>query len=328
MARKDIFTSITSAAAATPERRATPGYATRGASRSMVSSLSELAEKAALADQALNGEKVVELEPDLLDASFVIDRMGEDEAAFEELLEAIRERGQDTPILVRPHPAVKERFQIVFGHRRVHAAKLLQRRVKAVVKTVSDIDHVIAQGQENSARQNLSFIERASFAQNLTELGHERRVVQASLSIDAPMLTRMLSVTGRVPKDIVARIGAAKGIGRDRWTEFAQQIEHPNNLALARQVVFEGWFGELSSEARFEFLASEMKKAKRSAKRSAVAGEWAAQDASVSAEFKASGKTYSISLKSKDAARFGRFIAENLERLHEEFATTLNSQGD
>ncbi len=102
MARKDIFANITAADGPRPERKATPGYANRGASRSMISSLSELAEKAAIADQALVGEAVVELDPSLVDKSFVSDRMGEDEAAFMELVEAIRERGQDTPVLVRP----------------------------------------------------------------------------------------------------------------------------------------------------------------------------------------------------------------------------------
>lgn len=328
MARKDIFANITSNQGGTGERKTTPGYATRGASRSMINSLSELAEKAALAEQSMAGEAVVDLDPALLDASFVSDRMGEDETAFQELVEAIRERGQDTPVLVRPHPTVDGRYQIVFGHRRVRAAKLLERPVKAVVKGVSDIDHVIAQGQENSARENLSFIERAAFAQNLTSLGHDRRTIQMALSVDPPMLTRMLSVTSRVPQKVIGAIGAAKGIGRDRWLDLAQQIEHPVALALSDQVIASEGFDTLSSEARFDRLISEIKKAKRPTKKSAQVGEWASTDAKVTAEFKGSGKSYSISLKSKDAVRFGRFIAENLEKLHEEFVKNVKSQGD
>ncbi len=34
---------------------------------------------------------------------------------------------------------------------------------------MADIDHVVAQGQENSARANLTFIERMLFAQQLEE---------------------------------------------------------------------------------------------------------------------------------------------------------------
>lgn len=327
MARKDVFANITSPQAGVPERRATPGYATRGASRSMINSLSELAEKAALADQGLAGEAIVALDPGSVDDSFVADRMGEDDAAFAELLQAIREQGQETPILVRPHPAAAGRYQVVFGHRRLRAARALGRPVRAIVKAISDAEHVVAQGQENSARENLSFIERAMFAQNLLGLGHDRRTVQAALSVDAPMLTRMLSVTGRIPADIVAAVGPAKSIGRDRWLDLAQQIERPAALSLAGEIVKEDGFLALASEARFERLAAEIRKAARPARRGGAAGEWRARDASVRAEFKGSGKSYSIALKSAEAARFGRFIAENLERLHEEFLMSTKREG-
>lgn len=328
MARKDIFANITASENTRPERKATPGYANRGASRSMINSLSELAEKAAMADQALVGEAVVDIDPAQLDDSFVSDRMGEDETAFKELVDAIRERGQDTPVLVRPHPTAEGRYQIVFGHRRVRAARLLGRNVKAVVKPVSDIDHVIAQGQENSARENLSFIERAAFAHHLQGMGHERRTIQLALSVDAPLLTRMLSVTGRVPEALIRAIGAAKGIGRDRWLDVAQLIEHPDALAAAKRLVGDERFAKLQSEERFDLLVSEIRKARKPQKRAKAAGSWQSKDAGVTAEFKGAGKSYSIALKAKDAASFGRFISENLERLHDEFKQTMKSQGD
>lgn len=133
----------------------------------MVRSLDELSKQA---DKFLEGEAVVELDPDTVDGSFVLDRLTDDSEQFEELKAAIAERGQDTPILVRPHPSASGRYQIVFGHRRVRVARELGRKVKAVVKAIDDRTHVIAQGQENSARANLSFIERASFASRLRRL--------------------------------------------------------------------------------------------------------------------------------------------------------------
>ncbi|MCZ8158704.1 MAG: plasmid partitioning protein RepB [Rhizobiaceae bacterium] len=325
MARKDIFANITSADGPRLERKTTPGYATRGASRSMISSLSELAEKAAIADQALVGEAVVELDPSLIDDSFVSDRMGEDENAFQELVEAIRERGQDTPILVRPHPQGGDRYQIVFGHRRVRVARLLNRPVRAVVKSVSDKDHVIAQGQENSARENLSFIERASFAHHLQEIGHDRKTIQMALSVDAALLTRMLSVTGRVPATVIQAVGAAKGIGRDRWLDLAQLIEHPDALAAGLASVAASGFGDLGSEQRFERLVQDLRNARKAPKKTRPSGSWQSDDAAVSAEFKGAGKSYSISLKSKEAVSFGRYITENLERLHAEFRAQSKS---
>lgn len=319
MARKDIFANITATDGPRPERKATPGYATRGASRSMISSLSELAEKAAIADQALVGEAVVELDPALVDDSFVSDRMGEDAEAFGELVEAIRERGQDTPVLVRPNPADEGRYQIVFGHRRVRAARLLGRPVKAVVKHVSDVDHVIAQGQENSARENLSFIERAAFAYHLQNIGHDRRTIQLALSVDGALLTRMASVTSRVPERIIRAIGAAKGIGRDRWLDLASAIEHPDVLVYAEGSINSEGFADLSSEERFERLMAAVRNAAKPRRPMRPSGNWQSQDAAVTAEFKGAGKSFSISLKSREAASFGRYIAENLERLHAEF---------
>lgn len=326
MARKDVFANITSPGNAAPERRATPGYATHGASRSMISSLNDLREKVAQAEQQIPGETIIELDPELLDSSFVSDRMGVDDAAYAELLEAIRERGQDSPIQVRPHPTAEGRYQIVYGHRRARAAKDLGRSVRAVVKTISDADHVIAQGQENSARENLSFIERAMFAQRLLDLSYERSTIQAALSVDGPMLTRMLSVSGRVPEEIVNAIGAAKSVGRDRWTELAQQIEKPATLELVRALLCEADFSALESDARFEFLFKGIKKAVKPGKRKGNPSEWRADDASVRAEFKGSGKSYSIALKANDAGRFGRFIAENLDRLHQEFLASTKTE--
>lgn len=319
MARKDIFANITAADGPRTERKATPGYASRGASRSMISSLSELAEKAAIADQALVGEIVAELDPSLIDKSFISDRMGEDEEAFQELIEAIRERGQDTPVLVRPHPTDKGRYQIVFGHRRVRAARILGRPVKAVVKHVSDVDHVIAQGQENSARENLSFIERAAFAHHLQAIGHDRRTIQLALSIDGALLTRMLSVTARVPETIIQAIGAAKTIGRDRWLDLASAVEHPDALGQAEAAIKAEGFSGLASEERFERVAMAARNANKPRRQMRPSGHWQSDDAAVTAEFKGAGKSFSISLKSKEAASFGRFIAENLERLHAEY---------
>jgi ParB family chromosome partitioning protein len=328
MARKDVFANITAQQNDSTERRATPGYATRGASRSMINSLNELAEKAALAEQNISGEAIIELDTAVLENSFVTDRMGDDDLAYVDLLEAIRERGQDTPILVRPHPDLNSRYQIVFGHRRARAARELGRPVRAIVKNVSDADHVIAQGQENSARENLSFIERAMFAQNLLDLGHEKQTIQVALSIDAPMLTRMLSVSGRVPKGIIGAIGAAKTVGRDRWIDFAQLIEKPSSLVLANELVVGEKFRSLESDARFELIATELKKAERPAKRSKSSGEWQAGDSTVRAEFRGSAKSYSIALKSADAGRFGRYIADNLERLHAEYTKSTKSKED
>ncbi|MCZ0738175.1 plasmid partitioning protein RepB [Phreatobacter sp. AB_2022a] len=329
MARRGIFNNIKETEVQEPERRASPAYAMRGATRNMIASIGELAEKAAKADQVLEGDTVVELDPGLIEASFVADRM-EDDDAFSELVSAIRERGQDSPVLVRPHPKENGRYQTVFGHRRVRAARDLGRKVKAVIRQISDNDHVIAQGQENSARENLSFIERALFAQRLLDRGHDRQTIQSALAVDAPMLTRMLSVSSRAPEAIILAIGPCKTIGRDRWLEFAQLIEGHDAHQAAVLVVQESGFAELTSEHRFERVLDALKarvKPRRGSSAKPLKEKWSTADNSIAAEFIDSGRSFSLAFKSKGGVGFGRYVAESLERLYGEYKNNQEGKG-
>lgn len=329
MARRGIFNNIKEAETRDSDRKASPGYAMRGPSRNMIDSIGELAEKAAKADQVLEGETIVELDPDAIEASFVVDRMDDDEA-FAELVDAIRARGQDTPVLVRPHPTSSGRFQTVFGHRRVRAARELHRKVKAVIREISDTDHVIAQGQENSARENLSFIERALFAQRLLDRGHDRQTIQAALAIDAPMLTRMLSVSSRVPEAVVLAIGPCKTIGRDRWIEFAQLAEGPDAQQAAGSAVREQGFAEVASELRFEKVLGALKaqaKPRRGSSVKPLKEKWAAPDKAIAAELIDNGRSFSLAFKSKGGVGFGRYVAESLERLYGEYKRNQEGKG-
>jgi ParB family chromosome partitioning protein len=288
----------------------------------MLSSIGELAAQAAKAERLLEGETVVDLDPDLIDGSFVSDRMEDGDEAFTELVAAIGARGQDSPILVRPHPAKSGRYQIVFGHRRARAAKLLGKPVRAVVKELQDRDHVVAQGQENSARANLSFIERAVFAQKLADLGHDRDTIQSALAADAPMLTRMLSVTKRIPNAILQAIGAAKGVGRDRWLDLTLLIEKPSNLTKAEELVETAEFKSAATDDRFNLLFSFLKTSRKPKKGTGAfrqAKSWALAGKSVSVTTKDTGKAFTLALKAKDASRFGVYLSENLEQLYRAF---------
>ena len=213
MARKNPFANLMDDKPA--ENPVALDYTVKGASRSIMSSIDELAERA---DKLLEGETLVEIDPAIVDASFVRDRLEDDPREFEDLLSSIRDRGQDTPILVRPHPKESGRYMVVFGHRRLDVARQLGRKVRAVVKSLDDRTHVIAQGQENSARASLSFIEKAVFAAKLLELDYDgdNATVLAALSIDKATLSKMLTLAS-LPAPILAAAGGAKSNGRDSW---------------------------------------------------------------------------------------------------------------
>ena len=147
--------------------------------------------------------------------------------------DAIKENGQSTPILVRPHPQRDGRYMIVFGHRRASVARELGVPVRAVVKNIEDIAHIIAQGQENTARANLSFIEKALFAKKLLGMGQSKDTIKSALMIDDTLLSRMLSVAETIPPAVVEAIGAAKSVGRDRWEELKKLVMDPASAELA-----------------------------------------------------------------------------------------------
>lgn len=251
MARKNPFANVMNDE--TPDNsKAILEYTNKGASKSLIHSLDEMA---AQADRFLEGETVVELDPAIIDGSFVRDRLEDDKADFEELLSAIRDRGQDTPILVRPHPSATGRYMVVFGHRRLRAAKALDRKVRTVVKDLKDSDHLVAQGQENSARANLSFIEKAMFAAEIArrQFDGDNAIVLSALSIDRATLSKMLAVS-TIPKLVLDAVGAAKGIGRDRWYELKSLLERPSTLEKALDFIETADFKEKGGDDRFNAL--------------------------------------------------------------------------
>src|SRR5690606_25679438 len=88
--------------------------------------------------QLAAGQTIIELDPTLVDGSFVVDRLGVDAEDTSSLVAQIKEHGQQVPILVRPHPETEGRYQVAYGHRRLAAAKDLGLRVKAVVRDLTD----------------------------------------------------------------------------------------------------------------------------------------------------------------------------------------------
>ncbi|RWQ33147.1 MAG: plasmid partitioning protein RepB [Mesorhizobium sp.] len=295
----------------------TAAYPIRGASKSMIRSVNELAKQA---DAYLEGEHVVELDPNTIDGSFVSDRMGDDKEQYQELLEAIRERGQDSPILVRPHPGIDGRYMIVFGHRRVRVAGELGRKVRAVVKEIDDKTHVIAQGQENSARANLSFIEKAMFAKRLEDLGYDRDVISSALASNAAAVSKMVSVVTRIPASVIGKIGSAASVGRERWVELSLLVGRKSDMVDEIQSSPE--FGELESNERFERLLAALNAKGKPVRKASVKPEaqsWAPEDKSVSVSVKKAGKAVTIAVKETDGGRFGTWISDNLGDLYEAF---------
>ncbi|AZO32377.1 plasmid partitioning protein RepB [Mesorhizobium sp. M1B.F.Ca.ET.045.04.1.1] len=321
MARKNIFNRILAEDDDTdvvPDERfaAMPKF---GAAKSISSSIDELTKQAAL---LADGEAIIEIDPAVVDGSFVSDRMTVNDEQYAELVEAIRARGQDTPILVRPHPSAEGRYMVVFGHRRLRAASELGRKVRAVVKTLEDLDHVIAQGQENSARANLSFIEKVVFAQQLDERGFGRETIQSALSVDYQTLSKMMTIPKSVPAEIIDGIGAAKGIGRDRWLELRKLIDNPRNAAAAKEFITTDSFLSEDTDGRFNKLFDALHKGGKAVRKTIskpVAKSWAPSDKIVSVTTKIGPKDCTLKISKAEGKPFGEWISDNLDSLFEAY---------
>lgn len=320
MSRENPFAKLDLSSIPAGKSPLKPGYAMTGAAKTVVRSIEDLAENT---KKLMEGEVIVELDPRLLDVSSVADRLSDDGEEYQELKQAISEAGQTTPILVRPIDD-GQRYMVVFGHRRRKVAEELGIPVRAIVKKLDDITSAIAQGQENSARSNLSFIERAYFAQNLIAAGMTKDVVRSSLAIDEAMLSKMLGVVEVVPESIIKVLGASKRIGRDKWLSLRQLLLTPALLRVAGEYSASPDFLAVPEEKRFDSLHDYLKRYKNKSAAKAVkpvdAGkEWTSSDKSLSFAMNAKPKKVSIELSSAEARPFGTWLSNHMDRLYEEY---------
>ncbi len=247
--------------AKTPVSAEPPARAASGAVKAMGLSLGSIAkdaEEARVLRQALNeGERVVSVPTDRIDASFVEDRLkleDQDDEDFAALVESMRDSGQQVPVLLRPHPSAEGRYQTAYGHRRVRAASRLGIPVKAVVRPLTDDELVLAQGKENAERRNLSFIERAVFARNLAARGFDRKVIGDALSVQKSELSRLMQVIDAVPERYIRLIGPAPKAGRDRWMKLGELLASGERGKDADGVVTREDFRTSGSDQRFQML--------------------------------------------------------------------------
>lgn len=289
-----------------------------GPVRSMALTLGRMEDEArALHDAMVAGQHVLDLSPDLIDDSFVRDRIGEIELSEDDdFVRSIAENGQEVPILVRPHPEKAGRYQVAYGHRRLRAARVLGIAVKAVVREIADAQLVVAQGIENTARANLSYIERALFARALEDRGFSRPLIMSALTTDKTELSKLISVAKKLPSEVTTAIGRAPNIGRRKWIAFSDEMDHKRLKKLSALFASPS-FASAHSDVRFEMalklLQSKSKDVVSTSTWKPSTGE------SLFGTAKSDGKSYTLALKAADAAGFGVFLSEKLDELYQEF---------
>lgn len=284
---------------------------------------------------ALQGSlaSIREIDPSLIDDWGPKDRLDEftavnaedDDEGFEALMGSIRDGGQQVPILVRRSKSEEGRFEAIYGRRRLKACRELGIKVRANVQDIDDASALLAKGLENAARRNLSFYEKARFAEAIQAAGHESATVRQVLNLSASGHSHLTKVTQNVPTRVGDLIGAAPKSGRPRWTDLAELFLERKLTEKAALDLLAKVSATLTSDERLDALIKEA--SKRGTKVSSGPREIAPMDGVV---IKAGRGSVSLSVKkSGTTADFANWLETNLEeiikRSYAEF-TGVNSE--
>lgn len=136
-----------------------------------------------------------------------------DDESMKELVGSIKEYGLLNRIIVRPIDDTPEEYEIISGHRRVHAAELLViKEVPAVIHFVDRDEATVMMVDSNCQRENLTLMEKArSYRMKLDAIRHqgasrqsvEKSEVSAELISDTDSgrtVQRLIRLTYLVPE--------------------------------------------------------------------------------------------------------------------------------
>lgn len=277
----------------------------------------QMQERGEILDRLLKeGDRIVELDADQIAQSAIQDRFegSYDESAMAEIIESMRMQGQIVPGLVRPMDDGQKPFQIVYGRRRLAAARELGLKFKAIVKDLTDEQAIIYQGEENTNRDELTFIEKCSFALAQEQAGFSRDVICASLSTGKSHISEMIRISSAVPGEILRLIGRSPDKGRRRWMEFVELWQaSPQAEARIRAVLTDARSGTDRFSAAIAALEATERMAAENSKDQDIHA-----DGTVIATLTRSRAGAKIRF-TKATPGFAEFVSEKLPHLHDEF---------
>ncbi len=265
---------------------------------------------------------VHELDPHDILPGGLQDRLEHDARDHTRLMTSLRTHGQQVPILVRAHPDKPGRYQIVYGRRRVLALRDLGMSAKALIRVLDDEAALMAQGQENAARRNLSFVERVTFARLMVAAGYDRPRICAALSAHQTDVSRLLIVAEALPAGLIDCIGAAPSVGRRRWLGLAQLWQDRGAAVDDAEAMLAATPCSRSDE-RFEVIAAWLSSGPALARKKPAARvekqALARIDGAVFARITRSPTRLEIRFCSAFADGFDDWLADNLSDLHRDW---------
>lgn len=184
---------------------------------------------------------------------------------------------------------------------------------------------MVAQGQENNEREDLSFIEKARFAHQLNKQ-FPREIVIAAMSIDKSNLSKMLLLVDALPPELIDAIGAAPGVGRPSWQQLAELVEKAASPADAINFATSTEVQMLPSADRFKAVIGHLKP-RRIAR--GLPDVMSTPDGDRLAQVTQSKNKLEITIDKKATPDFAAFVLEHLPALYQEHrAKHQLKQGD
>lgn len=164
---------------------------------------------------------------------------------IDQLVESIRQDGQETPITVRivngerPYEIVVGRRRLAAMRRLAAAGELEENTIDAFVRKIDDKKAIVSQWNENNQRLNPSFIERALFLAEIEKAGFEPKQIQESIGIDESLIRKMRAIVAGIPEPLLTAIGPAPEAGRPQWTnlrDLCKTIGEKKAVSLADEI--------------------------------------------------------------------------------------------
>ena len=183
-----------------------------------------------------------------------------DDEKMDELVESIKESGVLTPVLVRPDD--EGTYEMISGHRRLHAAKRAGlRKIPAIIKEMTQDDATIAMVDSNVQREEVLPSEKAfAYKMKLNAIKHQgvRRtspqvgvklqaadIVGEASGVSGTQVSRMIRLTELIPKllDMVDQKRLAVTVGVEisflnkKYQQWIYEYIHENGMIKQEQLM-------------------------------------------------------------------------------------------
>jgi ParB family chromosome partitioning protein len=193
--------------------------------------------KAEMEEAVASGRMVAEIDPGRIVDSVWRDR-GEAafaDEAFLRLCQSMREQGQLNPVGLRrlPQPGGPDRYEIVFGHRRVRAARVAGLPVRAVVLDSDDRALVARMLVENAVRTDLSPFEKAQHYRRLLDEGLFSRAELAELLGVSPQAISNVAALAELPPAVLRLLGDPRQLGINAGQRLLAAVRDLDRLPAA-----------------------------------------------------------------------------------------------